>query len=84
MSFAAWLVLLMAGAFTLTISIGIFLLLVKLLSPALVLGLLFIGLVLAALIAWQTCCYLLATGLILLACLTAASTIALRARGSTN
>ena len=84
MSFAVWLALLMAGAFTLTISVGVFLLLVKLLSPALVLGLLFTGLALGALVAWQACCYLLAAGLIALACLTVASTIALHARGSTN
>lgn len=84
MSFAVWLALLMAGAFTLTISVGVFLLLVKLLSPALVLGLLFTGLAIAALIAWQACYYLLGTGLFVLACLTAASTIVLRTKGSSN
>jgi hypothetical protein len=84
MSFAVGLALLVAGAFAVLISAGVFLLLIKLLSPALVLGLLFTALAIAALVAWQACFYLLAISLMVLACLAAASTIAISAKDSSN
>lgn len=82
MSVVIGLALLAGGAFVAVISAGVFLLLIKLLSPSILLGLLCTGLALAAAVAWQACCYVLSGGLVFLACLAAASTIAVSARGT--
>jgi hypothetical protein len=84
MSFVIALVLLSAGACAVSISVGVFLLVIKRISLAFVMGFLLTGLAIAGAVAWQAGYSLLGIVLVALACVTGASTIAVSARGSGN
>jgi hypothetical protein len=70
--------------FAILISIGVFLLLIKLLSMAFVMGFVLTGLIIVGLIAWQAHYYFLGVMLLVLASLVAVSTIVLFAKNSVN
>lgn len=84
MTLACGLVLLFAAGIAVLISVGAFLLIIRLLSLVPVLCFLGSGLAVAGLIAWQACRHLFAAVLLSLACICAVSGIAVSTRGSNN
>jgi len=84
MSVIVGLAVIIAAIFVILISIGVFLLLIKLLSMAFVMGFVLTGLIIVGLIAWQAHYYFLGIMLLVLACLAAVSTIVLVAKSSAN
>jgi hypothetical protein len=84
MSAIVGLAVIIAAILAILISIGVFLLLIKLLSMAFVMGFVLTGLIIVGLIAWQAHYYIVGIMLLVLASLVAVSTIVLFTKSSVN